>query len=272
MNLGPRTVFASRAARRSLVLLALAVAVSGAAIAAYYQPLTNARWVLPSGSESSLDIEISADLKTRTDRLPPVTAITADRIARVQLEYGSGDHPGSVAVERVTPLGAQVTCPTMQPGQLLVACVAKMQWLRTLTQDTTVQLRAKSMNNQVYYLTWTLVAPPNLVFLNRIEGPTSMIKGTVADFNLVLQQPAPAAGVEVQYQIDPGYCFTGESRAYASQGTVQFVGGQQYRTLTLASTGSCTSGNAILKTWTHERRDQAPYYLTKSFTLLNPRR
>jgi len=256
---------------RPLAIIALASAASGVALAGYYRPLTNAAWQLPSGGSSSLDVQVSADLKTRTDRLPPVTAITADRTAGVQLEYGPGDHLGSVAVERVSPTGAQVSCPTSQASQILVTCVAKMQWLRTLTQNTTVRLRAKSMTNQIFYLDWVFVAPPTLVFLDRIEGPTSMVKGSVADFSLVLQQPAPSAGVSVQYQVDPGSCFSGGTRVSANQGTVQFSGGQQYRTLTLSSSASCANSNAILRTWTHEQLDQSPYYLTKSVTLLNPR-
>ncbi|MEZ5416742.1 MAG: hypothetical protein R2708_05295 [Vicinamibacterales bacterium] len=267
------TFHASAALRRpALAALALACAASAGAFAEQktYRPLTNARWEVPTNA-GNLDVQFSADLKTRTDRLPAVSQITANRTARVQVQYGNGDAYGQAAVERVTPSGAQVTCPTTTTPQMSFTCVANMQWLRTLTADTTVRLRAKTVTNQVHYVDWTFIAPPNLVFLNQINGPSSVIKGNVAEFTLVLAAPAPGAGVTVTYQAEPAACFSaGATRVNTSSGTVQFSANQQYRTLTL-STANCSSGNAMIKTWTHEQRDQSPYYRTKTFTLLPPR-
>lgn len=266
-----RTFCATTSIRRAaLAGLALTCAASAAAFAAQYKPLTNARWVMPNGA-GSLDVQFSPDVKTRTERLPPVSQITANRSAQVQLEYGSGQNYGQSAVELVSPPGAQVSCPSVTAGQTLFTCVANMQWLRSLTADITVRLRAKSMNPQVQYLDWRFIAPPNLVFLSRIDGPTSVIKGNVAEFTLVLAGPAPSQGVTVTYQAEPAACFaTGATRVSTSSGTVPFANNQQYRTITL-STAECNSGNAILKTWTHEQRDQAPFYVTKNITLRDRR-
>lgn len=260
-------------ARRLVPLaVALAVAASAAVVAGQtkYRPLTDARWELPTGN-AALNVEISGDQKLRTDRLPPVSQITSNRTARVQVQYGGGDTYGQAAVERVSPSGAQVTCPTVVTPQMAFTCTANMTWLRSLTADTTVRLRAKSMNNDVKYIDWKFIAPPNLVFLSEITGPSSVVKGNVAEFTLRLEAPAPQAGVTVTYQAEPAACFaTGATRVNTSSGTVQFAQNQQYRTLTLTTTG-CSVGNALIKTWTHEQRDQAPYYKTKSFTLLQPR-
>lgn len=253
-------------------VVALAFAASAAVVAGQPKdmPLTNARWDLPTGS-AGLNVQVAADQKTRTDCLPPVTQITSNRWATVQLQYGAGQTYGQGAVELVSPGGAQVTCNSMSTIPVLFSCVANMTWLRTLTADTTVRLRAKSMNNQVHYLDWTFIAPPNLVFLAEITGPASVLKGNVAEFTLRLEAPAPQAGVTVRYQAEPAVCFAvGASRVNNSSGTLQFSQNQQYRTLTLTTAG-CDPGNALIKTWTHEQRDQAPYYKTKSVTLVQPR-
>ena len=255
---------------RTVLALALGHRCRGPLAAQYYKPLTNARWVLPGGGGTQ-DVQFSPDVKTRTDRLPPVSQITGNRSAQVQLEYGAGQNHGSSAVELVSPPGAQVSCPSVTPGQVLFTCTAGMQWLRSLTSDVTVRLRAKSMNPQVQYLDGRFIAPPNLVFLSRIDGPGSVIKGNVAEFSLVLAGPAPSGGVTVTYQAEPANCFaTGQRRVNAVSGTIDVPANQQYRSLTLTTAG-CNSGNAIIKTWTHERLDQTPYYVTKTITLRDRR-
>lgn len=262
----PRSLPALAAA----IVAALVLGAPERALARSDAPLTGAIWVIPPAVPANPNVTYSADLKARTERLPPVSSITANHTAKVQLTFGPGDSYGAVAVERVTPAGAPVSCPTSGSAQVQVTCIAQREWLRTLTQDTTVQLRAKSTGNAIHYLSWTFIAPPNLVFLDRIEGPSSLVKGNVADFTLVLTEPAPAAGVTVTYQVDPGSCFVNPPYQRGRKQVV-FQSGQQYKTLTLTSLASCTTGNAILKTWAHEQRDQAPYYLTKGFTLLRPR-
>jgi hypothetical protein len=268
----------NKAPQRALIAVTVAAAaVSATAVlaATKFKPLTNAVWDLTAGQHNQ-DVQFSPNQKTRTDRLPPPSSITSDYLVRLKVEYGQGEQiDPNMAIERASPPGAQVTCYPDPPFS--GSCRAKANWLRSLTQDATVRLRVKNTSNAVHMLDWVFIAPPHLVFLDRIEGPASLLKGNVADFSLVLAQPAPQGGVEVDYQVDPGNCFGGAqgARGAATQppkGTIAFNQGEQYKTVTLSSLSSCTSGNAILKTWAHEKRDQTPYYKTKNFALTNPRR
>lgn len=273
-RLQPEQLFSPRLVVAILCLLGFA---AQPATAGKYKNLTGAKW---RTNQPYADVQVSNDQRTLTTRLPPASTITntfSGRNAGVELQFGSGDqfHPSAGA--DVSPSSAAVQCYYSVSNAFALACSADATWLRTLTQETSVQLRVKGFGTTTPQLTWILQPASDEVFVSKIEGPGTAVKTQPYEFTLRLTEPAPSGGLEVMWRLDPAGCFAalpgGES--YSPSGalnTLTVPEGVQYKAVAVAVQGGCSASAANIRTWVHQQVDRAPNYLTRRIGLAEPPR
>ena len=235
-------------------------------------------------SQAYSDTQVSTNAQSMTTRLPPATNIDSNfqgRFGKVLISYGSGDQlPETRFIQGQAehPFGTKFTCGPSSANAYYVYCQADVNWLRTLTAPTSVDIEVAAPGfNPKPSVRWTFEpAPPGQVFIDRITGPGAVTLGNLAEFTIRLTAPAPSGGVAVDWMLDPGGCFSqlqGNAPFRAGRlNRLTIPQGQQYRTFALGTSQSCSYTSATLRTWVGQRVDRSPNYKALSFSLRTPRR
>ncbi|MEZ4587099.1 MAG: hypothetical protein R2909_11920 [Gemmatimonadales bacterium] len=267
---------------RTLVVAIAVLSVTTSALAQSnnYKKAIGVTWDLNQNNPASV---VSSDAKTLTTSFPPSSSIdnNTKRVAKMKLQFGSSgsqlppDNWISTAAQG--PYGTKFVCSR---SGFYLYCMADAVWLRSLTQDTPVVFEVGGAGFQGSLkprITWMIKpAPAGEVFVSQITGPSSVAYGSVAQFTIRLAEPAPAGGLDVEWKLDPGGCFTGLPGNVSFNPTnfnrLRVDAGQQYKSFTVGDQPSCRFSSAILHTWTNRRVDQTPYYRIHRFNLVTPKR